>query len=218
MELVQMAAEAREGKGKGVCRKIRQKGRIPAVFYGPGTSPVSLSIDPRDLEKVFSAPGGVNTVVELTVVNPLDNSQWQKMAIVKDWQVHPSRRGLLHADFYEIHADRSIVVNVPLRFVGKTKAAAFGGMLEEVRREIAVECLPARIPDFIEVDVSQLDFGGSIHVREITPGEGIKIMDDPDQAIVIVMAVAEEKEVVRAAEEVEEAEAPEEQKPEEAEE
>lgn len=218
MELAQMVAETRNRSGKGISRKIRQGGRIPAIFYGPDVSPIPLSIDPRDLQRIISSPRGVNTIIELKLINSEDKGESQKMAMLKDWQVHPVRRTLLHADLYEINVNRPIGVNVPLRFVGKAKAVAAGGLLEEVRREISVECLPAMIPDFIEVEVSQLDFGDSIHVRELKVPEGIKIKDDPEMTIVIIMTPSEEKEkVVAAAEELPAVEAPAEQPEEETE-
>jgi len=194
-----VVAELRNKSGKNVCRKIRQKGLIPAVFYGPDTSPISLSINPKDIDKIFSSPGGVNTVIDLKIVNPNDKSELQKIAILKDWQIHPSRRTFIHADFYEIDVNRPITVNVPLRFVGKAKVAASGGIVEEVRREISVECLPTIIPDFIEVDVSELDFGDSIHVREVKVSEGIKVIDDLDLTLVAVMAPPEEEKLVAPA-------------------
>ncbi len=205
MEAATIVAEIREKPGKSSCRKIREKGRTPAIFYGPDTPPVLLSIDSRDLEKILSSPKGANTVIELNFINSKDQSQSQKMAILKDWQVHPVRRTWLHADLYEISVNRPIVVNVPLQFTGKAKAVELGGILEEVRREISIECLPNMIPQFIEVDVSDMDFGQSIHVLDLRLGEGIKVVDDPDLTLVTIMAPKEE-EVTPRAEDVEEVE------------
>ncbi|MBW2307117.1 MAG: 50S ribosomal protein L25 [Deltaproteobacteria bacterium] len=207
MEAAKIVAETRNKSGKSVCRKIREKGRIPAVFYGPDTTPIPLSLDPRDIEKIFSSPGGANTVIDLNIINSKDQSQLQKMAILKDWQIHPVRRTWLHADLLEINVDRPIVVNVPIQFMGKAKVVELGGIIEEVRREVSLECLPTMIPEFIEIDVSELGFGDSLHVRDLKVGEGVTIIDDGDLTLAAVMAPPEEEEkVAPAAAEIETAE------------
>jgi large subunit ribosomal protein L25 len=189
-----LAAEVRSGTGKGVARKLRVEGRIPAVIYGKGRESRAVSVDARALERLLQASGaGLNTLIDLQ----LDGGT--QVVLVKELQREPVRGGTLHADFYAVDLTRTVEVSVPLDFVGKARGIEYGGILDLPLREVLLECLPRAIPDQIEVDVSGLDMGQSLHVRDLVLPEGVTVKSDPDLAVATVVAPRAEEEVAPAA-------------------
>ena len=200
-----LVVEERSGTGKSVTRKLRAAGRIPAVLYGPGKAGRSVSVDPRALETVLRASGsGMNTLIDLQLGGE------SSVVLVKEIQKDPVRGHYLHADLYEVDLQKRIEVSVPLSFVGKAPGVEMGGILDHPLREVSLECLPRAIPDSIEVDVSALDLGDSIHVRELQLPADTVMLSDPDLAVASVVAPkAEEEEVAEEVEgEAAEGEAP----------
>jgi large subunit ribosomal protein L25 len=192
--------EVRGGTGKGVARKLRAAGRIPAVLYGRGAAAVSLALDPRALEQLLkTSAAGLNTLIDLAVEGRTDLAG--KVVLVKELQREPVRGKLMHADLYEVDLTKTIQVSVPLHVVGNARGVAMaGGILDHALRELEVECLPRAIPDEIEVDVTELDVGGSIHVRDLRLPEGVKLLSDPDLSVVsVVLPAAEVSAPVEAA-------------------
>ncbi len=194
-----LAVEVREGLGKGSARKLRVKQRIPAVLYGRGKPTVSLSLDPSLLEKLLhSSSAGLNTLIDLAVEGRKDLTG--KVVIVKELQREPIRGALLHADLYEVDLTQTIEVAVPIHVVGiPTGVSLGGGILDTALREVDVECLPRAIPSAIDVDVSALEVGDSIHVRDLVVPEGVTLLTDGDLPVVSVVLPAAE-EVVAAVE------------------
>jgi large subunit ribosomal protein L25 len=207
MERPVLTAEVREEIGKGGARKLRAKGLLPAIFYGPRSQSIPLVINAKELAKTLQTEAGENVLIDLDIRK--GDGLERKVVMVKDVQVDPLQRKLLHTDFYEVAMDEMVTVDVPIHLVGKPEGTKMGGILEQIRRVIQIECLPGDIPKRIEVDVSPLKIGDSIHVQEIQMEKG-KILSDPNLTIATVLPpVVEEKKVVEeaVAEVAEEAEA-----------
>ena len=195
-----LVVESRANTGKGAVRKLRAAGRIPAILYGQGKESVPLTIDPRALEKVLKT-GGANALLDLTVEGRTDLGN--PVALVKELQRHPIRGTILHADLYQVDLTKTVEVEVPIHLLGKAKGIDFGGILEHSLREVALECLPRSIPASIEVDVSNMEIGDVIHVRDLALPAGVSLVSDPDLGVVhVALPAAEETPVVAAAEAV----------------
>jgi len=186
-----LVVESRAATGKGAVRKLRAAGRIPAILYGQGKESVPLSIDPRALEKVLRV-GGANALLDLTVEGRPELGS--PVALVKELQRHPIRGTIMHADLYQVDLTRTVEVEVPVHLIGKAKGIDFGGILEHSLREIALECLPRSIPASIEVDISNMEVGDVIHVRDLVLPPGVSLMSDPDLGVVHVALPAAEEE------------------------
>lgn len=181
-------AQRREGKGKGPARRLRQQGLIPAVVYGRKQEPTHLSVDPAGLLKAIETPHKFNTLLTLK----LDGAE--KHVLFKDWAVDPVSRKLEHADFLEVSLEEPVKVDVPVVTTGRSPGQAEGGILSLAAHEIVLEALPAKIPVRIEVDITNLKIGQSIHVSELTPPEGCKFKFSTDY-VVAFLAVPEKEEV-----------------------
>ena len=178
-----LVVEAREGLGKGAARKLRAAGKIPAVLYGRGRDSLALSVDPRALDRILRS-SGANTLLDLTIEGHPEIKD--TVALVKDLQRDPLRGSILHADLYAVDLTRTVTVDVPVHLVGKPRGLDFGGMLEHTLREIALECLPRAIPEAIEVDVTALEVGDVLHVRDLALPEGVTLVTDADLGVVHV--------------------------------
>ncbi len=186
-----LQVEAREGRGKGVARKLRAAGRIPGVVYGRGKSSHSVACDPKALEKLLHASGsGMNTLFDISVDGQT------RTVLVKHLQRDPLRGRYLHADFYEVDLTKAIQVAVPLHFVGKARGLELGGILDHPLRELEVSCLPTAIPDAVEVDVTALEIGDSLHVRDLTLPQGVEVLSDADLPVASMVAPTVEAEPV----------------------
>lgn len=213
MELIDLKTEKRTATGNGPARRLRRAGQIPAVYYGPNTKPVLLSVNKNDIETVLKKGGVGQVILKLVIQN---NGETRTMpAMIKELQTHPVSRNFIHIDFYEINMDRKITVKVPIVTMGVAKGAEFGGILQIVRRELEVECLPLEVPESIVIDISDLDIGDSIHVGKISLEGEIEILEDDNRTVVTVLspkleeAEPEEEEAEEgAAEEGEEASEP----------
>jgi large subunit ribosomal protein L25 len=205
-----LAVQLRTGKGKEAARRLRNQGLIPAVVYGQREKAIPISLNPQQLAKALRGGSGERSLINLTIEG-LQDGPVTKTVILKEKQVDPVKRMLLHVDLYTIAMDEAIHVNIPVHIEGKAIGVEQGGVLEQILREIEVECLPGNIPPRIDVDVSSLDVGDAIHIGDITLAKAT-IQLDPEQTIVTVVppTVYEEpvveEEVVVEGEEVEEAE------------
>jgi large subunit ribosomal protein L25 len=210
MEERSLVVQWRTGKGKEEARRLRGQGLIPAVVYGQREEAIPITLNPQELSKVLRGGAGERSLINLTVEG-LQDGPVTKTVILKEKQIDPVKRTLLHVDLYTIAMDEAIHVNIPVHIEGKSIGVEQGGVLEQILREIEVECLPGDIPSSIKVDVSSLDVGDAIHIGDITL-EKATIQLDPEQTIVTVVppTVYEEpvveEEVVVEGEEVEEEE------------
>jgi large subunit ribosomal protein L25 len=196
-----LAVELREHSGKGVARKLRAAGRVPAVLYGRGSDSVTLSLDPSSLETLLRrSDAGLNTLIDLEGASQAAG----KTVLVKELQRDPVRGRMLHADLYEVDPNQTIVVSVPLHVVGSAPGVAIsGGLLDNALREVELECLVRMIPDEIQVDVSGMELGDSLHVRDLALPDGVSLRTDADLSVVSVVApsvAVEEPEVPEEAE------------------
>ena len=202
MEQLDLKAQVRKTTGKGLARALRREGRIPAVLYGPKTDSMMLSIDFKEFEQIVRKANVGSVLLNLQIQN---GETLTRPAMIKELQTNPVSGAFLHIDFYEIDMQRKINVSVPVVTRGKSAGVEEGGLLQIVRREIELFCLPTAIPESIEVDISDLTIGDSIHVREITLPGDVELPEDIDFTIITVLAPKVEEEVVEE-EELEEGE------------
>ncbi|HEY6194840.1 MAG TPA: 50S ribosomal protein L25 [Candidatus Eisenbacteria bacterium] len=197
MSVIQLKGSRRERVGKGGARKARAAGQIPGVLYGHGETPVPVAVDQREFELALRGHKGGNAIVNLTVAGGSGVN-----ALVRDVQYDPLSRAIVHLDFQHISLTEQIVVEVVLRFVGLPLGVKDGGgILEHSVRTLEVRCLPTAIPPSIDVDVTALNVGDSMHVRDLK-AEGYEIVTDGDVTIAAVVLPAVE-EVAAPAEAVE---------------
>lgn len=201
-ESARLTARARTASGKGAARQLRRSGQLPAVVYGRRDEAESLALDTHELSRLLSRIHAATTVIDLEV----DGGK-PRPVLIREIQRHPYRPQLLHVDFFEIRADVKIRVSVPLRLLETPAGVEVGGILQHLRHEIEVECLPNEIPAEFTIDVSELEIGDSLHVSDVDTG-GVEVLDDETVTICTVVPPAvEEVEEEEEVEELEEAEA-----------
>lgn len=182
----ELAVAVREQAGKGAARSMRRNGKVPAVLYGQGEC-LLLTVDPEQLIRILKSRAGSTALISLTVSGA--KSRPNRTALLRDFQVDPVTGAVLHADLFEISMSKPIRVKVPIQVVGGVPAGVKeGGVLHHNLRELSIECLPAVLPDHIDVDTSALKIGEGIHVKEIAKREGVRFLDDPEQMVVSVAA------------------------------
>jgi large subunit ribosomal protein L25 len=182
LETLEVQADARAVGSKNQARRLRRSGKIPAILYGPKTPAVPLQLDKKDFSARVAVLEGSHLVRLKSAVPALAD----KVALVKEMQVHPISGELTHADLYEVDLAAKIQVQVPLRFIGKAAGVTRGGILQPIVREVEVECLPLDIPSAFNVDVSALDIGDSIHVGDIQMPDGVTLVSEASVAVVTV--------------------------------
>jgi large subunit ribosomal protein L25 len=183
METGELACEKRETRPKGQNNALRRSGRVPAILYGPTTTPMALAIDRLELKARMSAAAHTRIIKLKSSTAELDG----KHVIFKDVQRAPVSGEILHADLYEVDLNRAIRVEVPFKFTGKAKGVANGGILAPLERTATVECLPLEIPDQIEIDVTEIDIHDVIHVSAVKFPEKAKPIFDTDYPVVTVL-------------------------------
>ncbi len=188
MELLELNANIRKKTGKSAARKLRNQDEIPGVLYGPKIEPILISVNVSELDKVIKQTG--QAPMNLTVGN---GESIKKTAMVKELQTNPISRRFVHVDFYEVAMDQKMLFRVPVEMIGKSPGVEEGGMLQVIRRELDVYCLPSNIPDSIAVDVSGLGIGDAIHVEEIPLSGDIEIPAETNFTVVTVVGVTPEE-------------------------
>jgi len=193
MSTNKITAEVRETTGKGVARKLRAAGRIPAVLYGQGHDGVSLTLDSYELNQLLATAGAKTSVLELEVKD--GGKGPRRNVLIKEVQKHPYKDLILHMDLLEIAMDEEISVMVPIEIVGTAKGVTLdGGILEMKRRELEILCLPNIIPDTLTIDVTELEIGDNIHVEDFKVPAGVTIPHDTNFTIMTLVAPAVEVE------------------------
>lgn len=203
MELIELNANIRTTVGNGPARRLRQSGQLPAVLYGPGAETVLLSVNISDFDQALKKSGASQLLLNLVIQ---DSETYTRSAMVKELQTHPVSRDFLHVDFYEIAMDRKIKVKVPIVTTGIAKGVELGGVLQIIRREIEVLCLPFEVPESFEIDIADLDIGDSIHVKDISPEGEVEFLEDGHFTVVTLLVPKIEEEEEPIEEEEEEAE------------
>lgn len=186
--------------GKSGAREIRKEGNVPAILYGKGTEPISLVINPAELKTALSTEAGENTLLEIRLKE--GEADIPKLSLLREIQYDYLTSKPIHFDFQALDMNKKITVSVPVDLEGRAIGVKEGGILEEILREINVECLPTNIPNSFSVDVAELEIGHSIHVNILEIEEGVTILHDPEDTIVTILAPKVE-EVAVVEEEVE---------------
>jgi large subunit ribosomal protein L25 len=183
MASVSLTAQPRNETGTGVARKLRQAGQVPAIIYGHGRDPQPLAVNTRELEKLLSTISAGSTVIELAIDGRTART------LIREIQRNPVKRSLVHVDFQELVAGEKITVSIPLRFTGTADGVRnSGGILEEVMHQVHLRLDPSNIPDHIDVDVTPLTIGHSIHIRELQLPAGVTVLDDPGATVCVCTA------------------------------
>jgi large subunit ribosomal protein L25 len=178
---VQLKADPREGTGKGVARKLRANGQVPAILYGHGMDPVSVSVNSRELYHVLHTGAGANVLVDLHVGSK------KHLVLAREIQRDHIRGELVHVDFLAIRRDEKIHVDVPISIVGESPGVKQGGVVEHHLWEISAECLPGDVPEAIEVDISRLEIGDSFRVQDLPALGGLTILTPVEETILSVV-------------------------------
>jgi large subunit ribosomal protein L25 len=182
-------AEPRESRGKNEARRLRVKGRAPAVLYGSGSPAVAVSISPKEINKILHSNTGHNTIFNLSVQGGEDTP-----AMIVDWQSDPVKENLLHVDLKRIDLTKRIAVKVRVHVVGEPKGVKLqGGLLELITREVEIECLPDDIPESYTVDVTELMIGQNMRASDIPLAGSVKLVSPADQVVAHVIALKAEE-------------------------
>ncbi len=176
----------RTTRGNGPARALRREGKIPAVLYGPGSDTVMLSVGMKDLQKVVKARSAGQLLFNLTVENGEVST---RIAMLKELQTHPVSRNYIHADFYQVNMDRKIRVNVPVTVKGKCIGVEMGGMIQIIRRTLEVICYPKDIPQTVELDVTNLNVGDSVHIRDLS-FEGLEFPAEVNFTVITILGAS----------------------------
>ncbi len=188
MEQIVVEATLRKDMGKNASRRIRRRGAIPAIVYGASNKPIPIEVNPRKVLEILHSPSGHNTIFTLNIAG-----EGKANVILKDWQLDPVREILLHVDLIRVAMTEKLRVKIPITLVGEAKGVKVqGGVLEQVTREVEVECLPADIPDQMTADVTELMIGKQLRVGELVVDAKVKVLTDLDRVIAHVVSIKEE--------------------------
>ncbi|MBO6939145.1 MAG: 50S ribosomal protein L25 [Deltaproteobacteria bacterium] len=181
METTKLEAEVRALRGKGPARRLRSEGKLPAVFYGPEVDPTPLTVDPKALEEALRGPRGRNTLFEVTFGSD------SHLAMVRDLDVEPVSRALIHADLLKVTTETPIKVEIPFKTKGRAAGVVAGGKLNVTRRTVPVRTTPGNIPTEIVVDVTALEMFQTISVKDLVLPEGVEAALAPELTLAIVL-------------------------------
>ena len=183
-----LEANPRTAGNKNEARRVRVSGKIPAVVYGAGKDSLPVTVDPRQVLRILNSESGHNTIFDLNL-----NGGERTKAMIVDWQYEPIKGKLLHIDVKRIAMDKALRVNIPILLKGEAAGVKQeGGILEQMLREVEIECLPGDIPSHIDVDVTELTFGKVIRVADLPHNEKLKFLTDENQPVAHVTSVKEE--------------------------
>ena len=179
-----LTAERRDGHGKGVARKLRAAGRIPAVLYGHGQDTTSLSVDAHDMFRVLHTSAGANVLVDLNV----DGNE--HLVLPREVQRNHIKGSIVHVDFLVVSRTETIQVNVEIVDVGEAPGVKQGGVVDHHLREVLVECFPQDVPEHLEADISALDLNDVLHVSDLVAPKGVEILSNPEETVLAVIVPA----------------------------
>lgn len=187
MPEITLAAEARTDAGSSSSRRLRREGRIPAVVYGHGTSRTAVSVVARELRQALNTEAGVNALIALKV------GTQKYVALAREIQRHPVRNTVHHVDFYVVNQDEAVTADVPINFIGEAEAVRrAGGIVEHVLNAITISSVPSKIPAHIDVDLTNLEPGGSIRVGDLVLPAGVVVETPAEEPVAVAAAVSEE--------------------------
>jgi large subunit ribosomal protein L25 len=192
LDLISFNVKRRATKGDGPAKALRREGFAPAVLYGPKTASLMLSVNCHEMEQLLKTASIGQTLLNIQI----DGGDAPKPAIIKEMQRNVLTGEILHVDFYEVDMERKIRVQIPIVTTGKCKGVEMGGMLQIIRREVEVLCYPNQIPDEIEVEITDLDVGESVHVEDLPLAEGLEIPHEANFTLLTILAAKAEVEEV----------------------
>jgi len=197
-ERVKLEVQARERGGSADARRLRADGYVPGVLYGAGKPAQAFTVHERALRDVLTGEHGTNAILDVTI----GDGGKPHHAVLKDYQLHPIRKRLLHIDLQEVRLDVAIQSSVSIELIGESEGVKFGGVLTQVTREVLVEALPMNVPDKIELDIAAMEIGDSLRVSDLKVPADVTVLADPDEVLasVIQPRVEEEPETVEAVE------------------
>jgi large subunit ribosomal protein L25 len=209
-ERVRLKVQTRDSRGSAESRRLRADGLVPGVLYGNGGNAQPFSIEERELRKALTGDHGLHAILDVV----LEGQQKAHHAVLKEYQLDPTRARLLHIDLQEVRLDQAIHTQVVVELIGESEGVKEGGVLSQIQREVNVEALPMEVPDRLELDVSGMKIGDTLRLSDLRVPEGAKLLDDPETVLATVTPPTkiEEPEVVE--EELEEGELPEGELPE----
>jgi large subunit ribosomal protein L25 len=189
MEQRVLNVELREKTGKGICRQLRAQELIPGVVYGKGMEPVSVTVNPKELAAAIAGEGGLNHLITLKGGGTLDGNT----TIVADLLKDPIKGAVRHVDLHKVSLTEKVRVEVAVSLVGTAAGVKDGGLLDFAMHAVEVECLPNQIPEHIDVDVTELTIGHSIHVGDLKLPAGVKVLGDLKASVVSILGKAKEE-------------------------
>jgi large subunit ribosomal protein L25 len=184
-ERVQLTVQERESRGSAESRRLRKQGLIPGVLYGRGKTPHAICIPERELRRVLTGEGGLNAILDVV----LEGQKTTHPSILKEYQQHPVKGGIIHVDFHEVRLDQPIQARVVVELVGEPQGVTEGGVLSQVNREVTVEALPMEIPEHLELDVSGMAIGDTLRLADLQVEEGVRYVDDPEETVLATVTM-----------------------------
>jgi large subunit ribosomal protein L25 len=200
-ERAKLTVQERESRGSAESRRLRKQGLIPGVLYGRGKPPHAICVPERDLRRVLTGDGGLNAILDVV----LEGQKTTHPSILKEYQQHPVKGGIIHVDLHEVRLDQPIQARVVVELVGEPAGVTEGGVLSQVNREVTIEALPMEIPEHLELDVSGMAIGDSLRLADLKVQEGVRYVDDPEETVLATVTmptriVEPEEEAVEGAE------------------
>ncbi len=184
-ERVKLQVRERESRGSAESRRLRRQGLIPGVLYGRGKQPHAICVPERELRRVLTGDAGLHAILDVV----LDGQKTTHPSILKDYQQHPVRGGILHIDLQEVRLDQPIQARVVVELVGEPAGVTEGGVLSQVNREVTVEALPMEIPEHLELDVSGMAIGDTLRLVDLPGQDGVKFLDDPEETVLATVTM-----------------------------
>ncbi len=198
-ERVNLEVKERESRGSADSRRLRARGLVPGVLYGDGKKPHAFTVEERELRRALTGGHGLHAILDVV----FDGQKTAHHAVLKDYQLDPTRARLLHVDLHEVRLDQVITAQVAVETTGESPGVKEGGVLTLVLREVRVEALPMEVPDRLELDISSMTIGDSLRIADVAVPDVVKLLDDPESVVAIVTPPTK----VELPEEVEEEEA-----------
>ena len=202
MAMMELTAVRRHGSGKEGARKLLSLGKVPGIMYGKGRESRSVEFDRRDLEKFLGVARRGTVIVRLNVQEDAETKE--AYAVLKEIQTNPRTDRVIHVDFYEVAFGTKFRIEVPIRVKGKAAGIEQGGIVEQVTRTLEVECLPKNVPEFLEIDVTALEIGDSLHLKDLVLPEGVQPVEKEMTATIVSVHAPRVEEVVTVVSEEEE--------------
>jgi large subunit ribosomal protein L25 len=184
-ERVKLQVQERESRGSAESRRLRKQGLIPGVLYGRGKTPHSICIPERELRRVLTGEGGLHAILDVV----LEGQKTAHPSILKEYQQHPVRGGIIHVDLQEVALDKPIQARVVVELIGEPAGVTEGGVLSQVNREVTVEALPLEVPEHLELDVSGMAIGDTLRLADLQAQDGVKYLDDPEETVLATVTM-----------------------------